>query len=271
MSRRFTAAAALLVSLPAWAGGKPPVAPLPAALAGVDVVEQLGATVPPDLSFLDQRGRTVELGKYFNHGRPVVLTLVYFRCPMLCSLVQAATARALRGTAWRLGEDYDAVTVSFAEDETPPAAAEARAHHLQSLGFDPGSDDWPFLTGSRQAIKALTEAVGFRFNYDPGLKQYAHTAAIYVLTPTGTVSRYLYGVDFPPRDLRLALAEAGEGRVGPSFDRFLLSCYRYNPATRRYGLFVRHFLQAGGFIVFIGVALLVGLGWRRELLRGRGR
>jgi protein SCO1/2 len=239
-------------------------APLPPALRDADVVEKLGSQVPSDLRFTDQEGRPVRSGELFGHVRPVVLTLVYFRCPMLCSLVMNGVVKGLHGSGWKLGRDYDAVTVSFDPHDTTKDAAEQRRAHLLALGVRDDGREWPFLVGSQEMIRPLADAVGFRFNYDPAIKQFAHTAAIFVLTPEGTVSRYLYGIQFEPKDLRLALAEAGRGKAGPTFDRVLLACYRYNPASRQYALFVTRFIRTGGLLVFFGLALLLGKYWRRE-------
>jgi protein SCO1/2 len=247
--------------------------PLPSALQGVDVVEKLGDRVPDELRFVDSNGRPVRLGDYLHHGRPAILTLVYYQCPMLCSLVLNGVVEALKKIPWKLGSDFDLITVSFDPADRPAVAAEKRRGYLQALGESDAGSLWPFLTGAPEEVRALADAVGFKYNYVPSIKQFAHTTAIFVLCADGSVSRYLYGVQFPQRDLRLALAEAGRGRAGPSFDRVLLSCFRYNPASRRYALFVSSFFRTGGALVFLAMAIFIGRYWRNEGragLRGRG-
>src|SRR5262249_51820166 len=154
------------------------------------------------------------------------------------------------------GRDFDLVTVSFNPSEGPALATEKRRRYLDSYHLEPASAQWPFLVGEQEPVRMLADALGFRYNALPGIGQFAHDAVIFLLTSDGHISRYLYGVEFAPRDLRLALAEAAEGRAGPSLDRVLLSCFRYNPATRKYRVFIQVFLQTGGLIVF---ALVVAL------------
>lgn len=243
--------------------------PAPANFEQVGVTERLNEPIPRELSFVDSTGRPVRLGELLGGDKPVVLTLVYYRCPMLCNLVLSGLTRSLGEARMRLGEDFRAITVSIDPEETPAMAAEKKRGHLQSLGVPADSPDWPFLTGTPPAIKALAEAVGFRYSYDAQLKQYAHAAVMFVLTPEGRLSRYLYGMETPPRDLRWSLVEASGGRVGTSFDRVLLTCYQYDPATRRYGFFVKGFLRTGGLLVFTALATLLGVLWRRELKRGQ--
>lgn len=271
-AQRGAALGVLLAALGAEAATQAPAsAPAPANLEQVGVTERLNEPIPRELSFVDSTGRPVRLGELLGGDKPVVLTLVYYRCPMLCSLVLSGLTRSLGEARMRLGEDYRAITVSIDPEETPAMAAEKKRGHLQALGVPADSPDWPFLTGTQPAIKALAEAVGFRYSYDAQLKQYAHAAVMFVLTPEGRISRYLYGMETPPRDLRWSLVEASGGWVGTSFDRVLLTCYQYDPATRRYGFFVKGFLRTGGMLVFTALATLLGVLWRRELKRGRAR
>lgn len=260
-------ALAILVSLLCAAPAAAADPPAPAALEGVTVVEKLGARVPPGLEFADQAGRRVRLAEYLDRGRPILLTLGYYRCPMLCPLVMSGVARALAATGWRAGRDFDALTASIDPREGPAEAAEKRRGFAQSIGLAEGDPAWPFLTGPADSIAALAEAVGFRYKQDPESGEYAHTAAIFVLTPAGTVSRYLYGVTFAPRDLRFALVEAAAGRAGPTLDRVLFQCFRYNPASRRYELFIARWFRIGGSIVLVAVAALLWGLWRRESTR----
>ncbi len=267
------AAAALLTALcaPALAAtGQDPTQPdeagdtTPDILRGVEVEERLGAPIPGDARFVDADGRPLRLGDRLGQGRPVVLTLVYYNCPMLCGLVLGGVARAMRQSGLELGKDFDAVTVSFDPREGPALAIDRQGGYLQAVGKPDARRSWAFLTGQEKDIRALADAVGFHYRYDPATKQYAHAAAVFVLTPEGKVSRYLYGIDFPPKDLRLAVVEAGGGRVGTSFDKVLLTCYRYDAAGRRYRPYVFGFIRAGGLLVFAALAATLAVFWRRE-------
>jgi protein SCO1/2 len=238
---------------------------LPPELGEVDVVEHLGAKVPRDLSFVDSRGRSVRLGDYLDRGRPVVLTLVYFECPMLCGTVLSGLVKSLSSAGLVAGRDADLLTVSFDPADEPQGAERRRRHYLQALGAPDTGPLWPFLTGAQTDIAALAEAVGFRYARVRRSSEFAHAAVVFVLTPDGTLSRYLYGFETPPRDLALALVEASAGKTGRTIDRFLLHCYRYDPASRRYGLYVAGFLRTGGLIVFAALAAGLAVLWRREL------
>jgi protein SCO1/2 len=187
---------------------------------------------------------------------------------MLCDLVQRGLVQALRRVPWKLGQDYRLVNVSIDPADGPVRSARRRLFHLQSLGQGPDGD-WSFLTGTREAIDGLARAIGFFYRRDPASGTYAHAAVVVVLNPDGRVSRYLYGISFSPAQLRLALAEAAQGRAGAPFDRVLLRCFRYDPATRRYGFVLTGVLQGGGLLVFIGLAGGVGWLWRLELRRRR--
>lgn len=240
-------------------------AQLPPALQDVEIVERLGAQVPLDLSFTTQDGRAVRLRELLAGHRPVVLTLVYFDCPMLCGLILTGAARGMRETGLELGKDFDAVTLSFDPRDSSRAAAERQRGYLQAFGKPEVKEAWTFLTGGEPDIHAVTEAVGFKYAYDEKTRQFAHAAGLFVLTPDGRVSRYLYGIDFPARDLRLALVEASEGRVGTSFDRLLLTCYRYDPASRKYEPYAIGIMRVAMLGVLGGLGLMLGVFWRREV------
>jgi protein SCO1 len=269
--RKLPAMLALVLAAAAWAqypGDRRHGAAgsqTPAALKGVDVLERLGDRVPEDVRFVDSAGRPFQLADALHHGQPVILTLVYFRCPGLCSLVLSGLTRSLRGVDLKLGQGYQAVTVSIDPRETPRAAEEAKRGHLQALGVDPESPAWIYGTGTEAEIQRLARAVGFQYTYDEPTQQYAHPAVIFVLSPEGKISRYLYGIDFPPRDLTLALVEASRGRVGTTLDRVLLTCFRYDPASRRYEPYVLGFVRIGGSLAFLALATLLAVLWRQEL------
>ncbi len=237
----------------------------PPILEGLDVHEHLGKQVPLDVPFRDQAGRAVTLRQTLHAGRPTVLTLVYFDCPMLCSLVMEGLTHGLSNLAgWKLGEQYDAVTVSFNPADTLEKAVDRRRAMLDKVGATDAPGVWPFLTGEASSIDAVAQAVGFDFRYDRDAKQFAHNAVIFVLTPDGKVSRYLYGVHFEPMQLRLAFIEAGQGKSGSSFERFLLSCYHYDPATRKYGLWIVAYYRLGGVLILGALIAFLGRMFWRE-------
>ncbi len=257
----FALFALLLLAAPARADAPPPIPP-----GSVDVVEQLGVAVPRALPFVDSAGRPARFGDYLA-GRPVVLALVYHRCPGLCSLLLRGLTAAMLALDWQIGRDFDVVTVSIDPDETPEIAAASRAGYVQALGRPSPDTRWASLTGPASSIDALASSVGFRFAYVEGQRQFAHVAALFVLTPDGRVSRYLYGVEPPPAQLKSALFEASGGRVGTSFDRVLLRCFAWDPATRRYRLFLAWYFRAGGLLLLGAVSALLFVLWRRDLRR----
>jgi protein SCO1/2 len=234
------------------------------ALAGVGIDQsKLNNQVPPDLAFVDETGKDVTIGQYFGQ-RPVVLALVYFNCPMLCSLVQNALSGTLAILKLKAGTDFDVLVVSINPGETPAEAADAKAK-MVTLYRHPGTDGGlHFLTGREASIKRLADAVGFRYTYDPAIAQYAHPAAITVLTPDARVSRYLFGIDYGATDLRLALVDAAGGRIGTVIDQTLLYCYHYDPSTGRYSLAIMSLVRLGGLLTIVGIGLSIGFTLRRQ-------
>ena len=239
--------------------------------APTGIVENLNEALPLDLTFTDQNGSVVKLAQYFQPGRPVLITPVYFGCPVLCSTVLRGVVSTLRDTGLELGVDYEVVTYSIDPSETPAQAQTKRREVLQELGVEEGTRAWSFLTGTEDTVRALSEKLGFQYQYDAQLKQYVHSAGFMLVTPDGHVSRYLYGVRFPPRDVRLGLVEAADGRVGTSFDRFLLACTRYDPKTQKYRPWIWGIIRGGGTLVFAALGLTLLVFWRRELRFGSGR
>jgi protein SCO1/2 len=243
----------------------------PAWAEGADVVEHLGARLPLDLGFVDARGQRVPLRSLFDGVHPVLLVLAYYECPQLCSLVldgAAAAMRALDRQGWKLGQQYRVATVSFDASERIDQAARKQASVLAKLGGGQ-PEQWPFLIGDADSVRALTRRLGFSFLRDPRTSALAHAAVVFALTPEGVISRYLYGIEYPPRDLKLALLEASEGRTGSFGDRVLMRCFQYDPATRRYGLFVARFMQLGGFLIFLVVLVMLRGFMRHEQRRAR--
>jgi protein SCO1/2 len=234
-------------------------------MQGVDVIEQLGDRVPEDGRLVDSEGQPFRLADELHRGKPVVLALVYYRCPQLCSLVLSSLTRTLRGSGMKLGQDYRAVVVSIDPTETPREAAESKRGHMQALGVSPTTPDWRFATASEPVIQALARATGFTYRYDAPSKQYAHPAVAFVLSEDGRLSRYLYGIEYPAQDMKLALVEAGKGKVGTAFDRVLLTCFKYDPAKRSYRPYVLAFIRIGALLVFAALVVLLTVLWRQDL------
>jgi len=241
----------------------------PVQLEDVGIEEKLNAPVPLDTVFTDWRGKPFTLRQAFDGKKPVVLALVYYDCPMLCGLILTGMAKTMRQNGLELGKDFQAVAISFDPAEKPALAAERRRGYLQSLGRSDGGEDWPFLVGSAEASRRVADALGFTYKRDEVSGEWAHMAAIFVLTPDGHASRYLYGIEYPPKDFRLSVVEAAGGRVGTSFDRLLLTCYRYDPASRKYQPFAFGFLRIGGLLTLAALAALIGRLFWRERARAR--
>jgi protein SCO1/2 len=225
--------------------------------------QRLGEPVPLDLTFRDEAGNTVRFGDYLGQ-KPLILTLNYYECPMLCPLVLDGLLRALRALPFTIGDQFNVVTVSIDPGEAPALAAAKKAHYGRGYGRDGAAAGWHFLTGEETSIRQLTQAVGFRYAYDAAKDQYAHAAGIVVLTPQGRVARYFYGIEFSPRDVRLALIEAAAGTIGSPIDQFLLYCYQYDAATGGYTLAVRRVLRLAGLGTVLGLGGFMLVMFRRE-------
>jgi len=233
-------------------------------IEGVGFDPHPGVQVPPDLAFHDELGQSVRLGDYLGQ-RPVVLTLNYFTCPNLCPLTVQDLASALGDVPFSVGDQYSVLTVSIDPTDTPALAQEKKRAYLRPYGHPGIETGWHFLTGDQDTIVRLTDAVGFRYAFDPDQHEYAHPAGLVVLTPDGTIARYLYGLDFEPNDLRLALVEASQHQIATALDRVLLLCYHYDPENGRYSSLVLRAVQTGGVATVAGLGLLLGFLWRRDL------
>jgi protein SCO1 len=235
---------------------------LPPQLGDVGIEQRLDQQVPLQLTFRDETGKAVVLGDYFQKGRPVILSLVYFNCSMLCSQVLAEIAHSLRRLKFDAGKQFEVVTVSFDPRETPAMAAAAKSKYLALYGRPGVEDGWHFLTGDPSSIDALTNAVGFHYRWDERTKQFAHATGIMLLTPEGRVAQYYYGARYFPSDLRLGLIQASHNRIGTLADQIVLYCYHYDPRTGRYGAIVFRVIQlSGGFTLLILGSLLAFLFW----------
>ncbi|MHB8216448.1 MAG: SCO family protein [Candidatus Sulfotelmatobacter sp.] len=236
----------------------PPANTRPPRLENVGITQHLDAQVPPDLVFHDETGKAVSLGNYFGR-KPLIVNLVYYNCTMLCGEALAGLSSAMRLIKFDVGNEFDVVTVSFDPRETPEMAAAKKKDYVGRYGRANAAAGWHFLTGPPESINALTKAVGFQYQFDAKSNQYAHATAIMVLTPQGRISRYFYGVDFPPKDLRMGLVEASQGKIGNAVDAVLLYCYHYNPETGKYGAMVGNILRmaAAATIVLLGGLLFI--------------
>ena len=242
---------------------------IPKALSGVGIEQKLNAPLPLDTVFTDETGASVPLRTYFG-SRPVLLMPVYYRCPMLCSQLMSAVVAGLRPLSLKPGRDFEIVAISFNPLETPADARTKRDHFSHSYSSRGGTNGWHFLVGSEASIKAVMDAIGFHYRYDPENKMYIHATGVMIATPEGRVARYFYGVDFEPKDLKLGLIEASHRKIGSPVDQILLFCYHYDPKTGKYGAVVINMLRIAGAltVLVMGVGLFLLL--RRDIrIHGR--
>jgi len=241
----------------------------PVALREVGFDQKLDQPLPLDLELRDESGNAVRLGQYFG-DKPVLLSFAYYSCPMLCPMTLDGVVRSLRPLSWTIGSEFRIVTVSFDARDTPVSAAEKKQKLVAGYGRPGAEAGWSFLTGDEAAIRRLTEAVGFRFRYDAATGQFAHASGIVVVTPEGKISRYLYGIDFAPRDVRLSLVEASENKIGSLTDQLLLFCFHYDPATGKYGPAAMMAVRIGGLLTLAGLVAFVVIQVRHEDPRRSG-
>jgi protein SCO1/2 len=235
----------------------------PAILRDVGFDQRLGAQVPLDLPFRDESGARVTLGDYAR-DKPVVLVPAYYECPMLCTIVLNGVVSALRALPFDVGREFRVVTVSFNPHETSELAAAKQATYLHEYRRPGAEAGWHFLVGDDTSIRPLMDAIGFRYAWDATASQYAHASGLVVLTPDGHISRYFYGVEFPPKDLRLALVEASNDRIGSVVDQILLFCFHYDPSTGRYSRIALNAVRAGGILTLVALALFIWAALRRD-------
>jgi protein SCO1/2 len=241
----------------------------PSILDAVTIEQRLNERVPMDLRFTDEIGRPVRLSDCVHDGRPVLLTLVYYQCPMLCSVTLNQLVRSMNALTETAGDGFDVITVSFDPRETPELAAAKKRSYLGAYRRPPADAGWHFLTGDEASIHALAQAVGFHYRWDEQNQVFAHAAALMVLTPDGTISRYFLGVDFPPLELRQALQAASHAEVGRPAEQIFLYCFHYDPATGRYGIVIWRATQALGVITLLALAGFIGGSAARERRRLR--
>ena len=257
----FVLTLSLWLSLVSFARAHDASRPIP--LRDVEFDQKLNSQIPLDLSFTDERGVPVQLRQYFG-GKPIILNFVYYKCRDLCPLLLDGMVRTLRGVSFDIGTEFDVLTVSIDPHDNAALATAQKRDFLARYGR-PGSErGWHFLTGEEAAIGKLAEAVGFHYSFDATTGEFAHATGIVLLTPTGKTSRYFYGIEFSPRDVRLGLVEAGEGKIGTPIDQLLLFCYHYDPVTGKYGPFVTNLVRLGGLITAVGLAGFILWMLRRE-------
>ena len=245
------------------AGQRPPI------MNEIGFDQRLGESVPLDAEFRDEEGRPVRLGDFFGR-KPVVLNLVYFDCPMLCTVSLNGLTSALDVASVTPGQEFELVTISFDPRETPGLASAKKKAYLARYKRPGAGAGWHFLTGDKASIDRVTQAVGFRYAWDKETKQFAHPAGLLVLTPEGKISRYLFGIEYAPKDLRLAIVESGEGKVGGPVDDFLLFCYQYNPLTGRYSASILNLVRSLAVLTVLALGGFVYSMWRREKADRRG-
>jgi protein SCO1/2 len=236
---------------------------LPSMLENVGIDQRLNERIPLDLQFQDEAGAAVRIRDYFR-GKPVVLSLVYYECPMLCTEVLNGALRSFRAIPLDIGRDFEVLTVSIDPGETPELAARKKSQYLERYRRNGASHGWHFLTGGEREIKQLADAVGFRYTYDPKTRQFAHAAGVMVLTSAGVLSRYLYGVEYPAKDLRLSLVEASANKIGSPVDRILLFCFHYDPQTGKYSVAIMNVLRLGALATVASLGTFIFAMLRRN-------
>jgi protein SCO1/2 len=245
--------------------------PLPERLRGIDVGERLGETVPKGVRFVDESGKGVAFGELFDGKHPVVLTLNYSKCPMLCSLELNGLVTALKQIDWAPGKEFKIATLVLDPKETPAEARASKERYLRQLGNPGAAPGWSFLTGDERSIRAVSDSVGFHYAYNEARQEYVHPAAIVLLSPQGKVSRYLYGIEYHPKTLRLSLADVAEGKVGSTLDQLVLFCFHYDEKEGRYAPVAMNIMRVSSGV---GVAVLGGFlasAWLVEAKKKKSR
>ncbi len=239
---------------------------LPEALQSIVIEQKLGDKLPMDVEFKDEDGRAVKLGDYFSKGKPVIIAFVYYECPMLCNQVLNGLTGSLKGINFDAGKDFDVLAISFdaRENDKPELAKNKKAGYVERYGRQGSENGWHFLTGSQASIDQVTKAAGFSYKWDEKSNQFAHAGGIMITTPDGKLARYLYGIDYAPKDLKFGLMESAESRVGNPAEQLLLYCYHYDPSTGKYGLAILNVIRLGAIATLIGMGAMALVFWRRN-------
>ena len=238
---------------------------LPPVLDKVGIEQKLDAQIPLDAEFKNEDGKTVKLGEFFGKNRPVILALVYYECPMLCNEVLNGLTGSLKGISFDAGKEFDVVAISFdaRENEKPDLAKNKKASYLARYGRGGAENGWHFLTGTQSEIDKITNAVGFNYKYDETTNQFAHAGGIIVLTPDGRVSRYFYGIDYAPKDLKFGLMDSAEGKIGNPAEKLYLYCFHYDPSTGKYGLTILKIMRLMAIATVLGLGAMIFVFWKR--------
>jgi protein SCO1/2 len=242
---------------------------LPAALQGVGIDQRLDGQVPLNLMFRDESGREVPLSSFFYSKKPVILAPVYYRCPMLCTQILTGLESCLKAVSFNPGQEFEVVAISFDPKDTPELAASKKQMYVKRYGRPNTANGWHFLTGDETNIKAFLDAVGYHVKYDPRTDQYAHASGVMIATPEGRLSRYYYGVEYAPRDVRLGLVEASQNRIGSPADQLLLFCFHYDPATGKYGAIAMNMVRFAGAAFSLVGGIFVFIMLRRDVRAGK--
>ena len=239
---------------------------LPEVLKTIGIEQKLGAPMPLETEFKDENGKSVKLGEFFNKGRPVILAFVYYECPMLCNEVLNGLTGSLKGIALDAGKDFDVVAISFdsRENDKRDLARNKKENYLKRYGRPGAENGWHFLTGTKDAIDAATGAAGFGYQWDEKSGQFAHAGGIMITTPDGKLSRYFYGIDYSPKDVKFGLMESSEDRIGNAAEQLLLYCYHYDPSTGKYGLTILSVLRIASIFMLLGIGAMGLVFWRRN-------
>jgi len=239
---------------------------LPEPLKTIGIEQKLGAQMPLDVEFKNEDGKRVLLGDYFNTGRPVIIAFVYYECPMLCNQVLNGLSGSLKGITFDAGKDFDVVAISFdaRENDKTDLAKNKKAAYIERYGRAGAENGWHFLTGTQESIDKATSAAGFSYKWDEKSNQFAHAAGVMITTPEGKLSRYLYGIDYSPKDIKFGIMESNEGKVGSAAEQLLLYCYHYDPSTGKYGLAILRVMRLGGVLTLALMGVMGFVFWRRN-------
>lgn len=244
---------------------------IPVELQDVDIVENLNQQLDLNLEFTNEENKSVKLGDYINGKKPVLLSLVYYGCPGLCNFHLNGVTEAFKAMQWNLGNEFEMVVVSIDPSEGADLASNKKKSHIEELGKGDVSSGWHFLTGKEESIKALAKQIGFGYKWDEASSQWAHSAAMYAVTPTGKLARYLYGIHFDPATVKLALVEAGEGKAGTVMDRLVMYCFQYDPNKKGYAFYAYNIVRAGAGIAGLALAVVLIPTWLRERRRSKSQ
>jgi len=239
---------------------------LPNALKPVGIEQKLGEQLPLDTELKDEEGNNVRLRAYFSTGRPVILAFVYYECPMLCNQVLNGLTGSLKGMSFDAGKEFDVVAISFdaRENDIAQLAKNKKASYIERYNRPNAENGWHFLTGTQDAIEKVTAASGFSYNWDEKSNQFAHAAGVMLVTPDGKLSRYFYGIDYSPKDIKFGIMESAESKVGNPAEKLLLYCYHYDPSTGKYGFAIIRVIRLFGVFTIIGMGTMIFVFWRRN-------